>query len=322
LTPFTLFQTIFNIQRHQSVTTLWKGIGSTFMVKGIGVASEAAISEFTPLPKEVTRHSSIRKLAEHLLLKSLGLLVTTPFYAASLVETVQSEIASERPGVFDCLREGATRLLGWGTVGPTRQLPVWKLVAPTVTLGLCHYVISSMAQYTVLVSLRTELLESKESQGDAGERSIYELYYPELIATFTGNLLADTMMFPLETVLHRLCMQGTRTIIDNTDSGLGVVPIITRYEGVFDCFRSVLLEEGLAGLYKGFGALVLQYALHVLILKLTRVLFERLSRDHAQRPRLTQAELQYYQQQRMPAAPQYERQHYEQQAHSSHSTQL
>ena len=35
----------------QTMTTLWKGIGSTFMVKGIGVATEAAISEFTPLPK-------------------------------------------------------------------------------------------------------------------------------------------------------------------------------------------------------------------------------------------------------------------------------
>ena len=84
-------------------------------------------------------------------------------FCKGLLYCLQSEIASERPGVFDCLREGATRLLGWGTVGPTRQLPVWKLVAPTVTLGLCHYVISSMAQYTVLVSLRTELLESKVS---------------------------------------------------------------------------------------------------------------------------------------------------------------
>ncbi len=38
----------------QTMTTLWKGIGATFMVKGIGVATEAAISEFTPLPKYVS----------------------------------------------------------------------------------------------------------------------------------------------------------------------------------------------------------------------------------------------------------------------------
>lgn len=37
----------------QSVLTLWKGIGSTLMVKGLAAASEAAIHEFTPLPKYV-----------------------------------------------------------------------------------------------------------------------------------------------------------------------------------------------------------------------------------------------------------------------------
>ena len=114
---------------------------------------------------------------------------------------------------------------------------------------------------------------------DTSERTIYETYYPELIAAFTGNLLADTVMYPLETVLHRLCLQGTRTIIDNTDNGLGVIPIITRYEGVLDCFYSIISQEGLMGFYKGFGALVLQYGLHMAIVKLTKVIFERLSKQ-------------------------------------------
>ena len=35
----------------QSLTTLWKGIGSTLMVKGVTVASETAIHELTPLPR-------------------------------------------------------------------------------------------------------------------------------------------------------------------------------------------------------------------------------------------------------------------------------
>ena len=111
------------------------------------------------------------------------------------------------------------------------------------------------------------------------EKSLYEIYYPELIATFTGNLLADTLLFPLETVLHRLLLQGTRTIIDNTDSGLGVVPIITRYEGVTDCFISIIREEGVAGLYKGFGALTLQYGIHMALLRMTHWIFRRLSRE-------------------------------------------
>lgn len=36
-----------------------------------------------------------------------------PFYAASVVETVQSDIASEKPGIFDVFQEGICRFLSW-----------------------------------------------------------------------------------------------------------------------------------------------------------------------------------------------------------------
>jgi len=75
----------------------------------------------------------------------------------------------------------------------------------------------------------------------------------------------------------RAYVQGTRTIIDNTDTGLEVLPIITRYDGAFDCYATVVAEEGFAGLYKGFGALVLQYAMHVALLKMTRLGFDLLA---------------------------------------------
>ena len=71
----------------------------------------------------------------------------------------------------------------------------------------------------------------------------------------------------METVLHRLHLQGSRTIIDNLDTGLEVVPVITRYEGFFDCCESVRSEEGFSGFYRGFGALILQYALRILAIK-------------------------------------------------------
>ena len=240
---------------------------------------------------------------------------------------LQSEIASERPGVFDCLWEGMTRTMAMTTQQTTRLLPMWQLMAPSALHGLLHYVIASLAQYSVVMSIRTEMMENKvrsicsscslnhhytsiyskmseevqcaclevqspyryfnifvlqQPSSDpekSTERSIYETFYPELLATFTGNLLADTILFPLETIIHRLLLQGTRTIIDNTDSGLGVVPIITRYEGVMDCLKSIIAEEGLGGLYKGFGALVLQYGVHVAILKLAKFIFERMAAE-------------------------------------------
>ena len=81
-------------------------------------------------------------------------------------------------------------------------------------------------------------------------------------------IAADTLLFPLETVLHRLHLQGTRSIIDNLDSaGMEVTPILSRYEGLSDCFTTILQEEGFSGLFKGFGAVILQYTVHFLIIK-------------------------------------------------------
>lgn len=46
---------------------------------------------------------------------SATLAVITPFYSASLVETVQSDIASEKPGFFDVFKEGMCRLVSWSS---------------------------------------------------------------------------------------------------------------------------------------------------------------------------------------------------------------
>lgn len=63
--------------------------------------------------REISPHSSLKTIGQHLLLKCSALALITPFYSASLVETVQSEIASERPGVLDVFKEGLTRLLSF-----------------------------------------------------------------------------------------------------------------------------------------------------------------------------------------------------------------
>ena len=55
------------------------------------------------------------------------------------------------------------------------------------------------------------------------------------------------------------------------------MPIITRYDGAFDCYSAIVAEEGFAGLYKGFGGLIMQYGLHVAVLKLTRLGFDLMS---------------------------------------------
>lgn len=68
---------------------------------------------------------------------SVSLGIVTPFYSASLVETVQSEIASECPGILDVFRDGAIRLLDVCNKG--RLIPIYALVPPTIVYGVSKY---------------------------------------------------------------------------------------------------------------------------------------------------------------------------------------
>ena len=69
---------------------------------------------------------------------------------------MQSEIASEKPGALDWLKEGAGRMMYINTPQMTRLLPVWKLFLPTVVFGLSHYIILSIAKHLTLLSVRYE----------------------------------------------------------------------------------------------------------------------------------------------------------------------
>lgn len=64
-----------------------------------------------------------------------------PFYAASLVETVQSDIASEKPGIFDVFREGGNRLLAFHTPHKGRMITIWALIGPSIAVGISKYIV-------------------------------------------------------------------------------------------------------------------------------------------------------------------------------------
>ena len=60
-------------------------------------------------------------------------------------------------------------------------------------------------------------------------KTVYDRYYPQLVAAFSGQLISDLFFYPLSTVTGRLILQGTRTIIDDATTG------------AFLCVRSVCL---------------------------------------------------------------------------------
>lgn len=105
-------------------------------------------------------------------------------------------------------------------------------------------------------SISTRILQfrmnSIQEQRGAKSRDIEtETHDIEIYSTLISMMTTEILFYPFETILHRLQLQGTRTIIDNLDSGYSVVPILTNYEGAVDCYRTTIAAEGVSGLYKG-----------------------------------------------------------------------
>lgn len=220
------------------------------------------LTQFFSFPRrEVSAKTTLKQFGQHLLLKCISLTIVLPFYSASLVETVQSDIASEKPGIFDVFREGAGRMLAW-TPQKGRMIPIWALVCPTVALGLSKYLVSlTIKSITSRVMM---LRRARTSDTETTQQNI------EIVSTLLSLMTTEMLFYPFETVLHRLQLQGTRTIIDNLDTGYSVVPILTSYEGAIDCYRTTIGVEGVSGLYKGFGAMCLQFAAHIALIKVTK----------------------------------------------------
>lgn len=51
LFPLTMINPVFHICQRQGVAVLWKGLGSTLVVRGMALAVEDVTSKVTPLPK-------------------------------------------------------------------------------------------------------------------------------------------------------------------------------------------------------------------------------------------------------------------------------
>lgn len=201
---------------------------------------------------------------------------------------LQSDLTRDQDNMLDSLKDWMYRVVGWdrssGRHG--RLLPMWTLILPTVLHGLLTYILGTLIQHLVLIKMKERGLSLSRDQHPTSSddeppdsTDMTQTYYPELVGNFLALFIPEILLYPLETVLNQLYVQGTRTIIDDLDTGSGVVPLCTNYGGVFDCFRSIWRDEGLGGFYKGFGALLIQLFIHWFILKLTQFVYREMSQD-------------------------------------------
>ncbi|XP_013107477.1 mitochondrial outer membrane protein SLC25A46 isoform X1 [Stomoxys calcitrans] len=292
LHPFALMPSIVHLHRRQGVTTLWKGLGSCLLVRGLSMAVDDVLSKITSWPKEVDSRTNMKRFGQHIILKCISIAVVMPFYAASLVESVQSDIASEKPGLFDVFREGSLRLLYWKSPQKGRMLPVWCLIGPTVGIGITKYLFGLVIKGISSRIMRRRIQQAQERKGAKFKDDSLETQNVEVYSNLISMLTTEVIFFPFETILHRIQLQGTRTIVDNLDNGYAVVPILTNYQGAMDCYRQTVASEGFSGLYKGFGAIILQFAAHIAVIKLTKWIVNQITEVISSRP--PQKVVQYY----------------------------
>lgn len=292
--PITLVPVVIRLHQTQGINTLWKGIGSVLLVKGMLLAVEDFVSKITPWPKEITCNSSLKAFGQHILLKCVSIGLVTPFYSASLVETVQSEIASESPGILDVFRDGALRLVEVSNKG--RLIPIYALLPPTIAYELSKYLFTMVVRGVTSRIMHIRHKHSQEIRGAYSRDLLSEAVAQdiELQSSLISTFMAATMFYPWETVIHRLHLQGTRTIIDNLDTGRSVTPLLTGYSGACDCYNTIVATEGPLGLYKGFGALILEFTINVVIVKVVKWVMSELRTVLRPKPKTTRDPQWYY----------------------------
>lgn len=138
---------------------------------------------------------------------STSLAIVTPFYSVSFMETVQSDIASEKPGIFDIFREGSIRLLFWGAPSKARMVPIWALILPTVALGLGKYLFSLVIRETTSALLQIKYRHNYEENGAFPRDNTAVVQDIKLTSSIIATIMSDIVFYPCETVVHRLHLQ-------------------------------------------------------------------------------------------------------------------
>lgn len=270
IVPFTLFPVLYNLN-YNGCVLLWKGCFSVAAYHGIKIICESIFSEVLSVEKNIEDVNKFDKLYGHVALKLLSNALTTPIFSAVIFESVQSGISYENLGLIDLLRETWNRITGYKYNYRTRLIPIWSLILPTsfyfVSCHFMSFVLEQMMHKSIVTFSR--LFDEKRSLYgvDEIEEEVIEEPYLKSISQLSGQVGSLIALYPVENVINRLIVQGTRTIIDNTDNGIGVIPINTRYDGFWDCVQTINDTEGFGGFYKGFGALVLETAVMFMLLK-------------------------------------------------------
>ncbi|CAF3384566.1 unnamed protein product [Rotaria sp. Silwood1] len=238
------------------------------------------ISAQGPSSSKHNKTQQLRRVARNVAVRTAAYLIVSPIYYVMLIESVQSVSASDG-NLLDGIRDTLIRFIPYSSslsIGRSKMLPIWKILIPTVGLMTGRYICEKILYKIILPTLnaieeadryrkRKQQRIAQLSYDDDYETEenvlLFETTYASLIARIAAGFFGQLLFYPVETIVHRLHVQGVRAIIDNTDTGVGVLPINSSiyYTDFWSCLKSIEESEGSAGLYKGIGCVLLKFSL-------------------------------------------------------------
>lgn len=229
LLPFSLVPIIIQLYYRQGPKTFWKGLGCSLILRGISwlIGTDTFTGETCLF---------VRIIQQCLQAATLGL------KRYCLISTVGNLVL---PGI------GST-----SSTNCQRQISVKSLFFPYMCMEIAKYEFRALVKHSTLTILRRK---RKLKISELENQKI------EIRSDLIARIITEVAFYPLETILHRLLLQDTDTIIDNLDNGESVQPLLTYYQGFGDCFNTIVIMEGYKGLYKGIGALFMQFSVHTVV---------------------------------------------------------
>uniref|UniRef100_A0A1B6LDV1 Solute carrier family 25 member 46 n=1 Tax=Graphocephala atropunctata TaxID=36148 RepID=A0A1B6LDV1_9HEMI len=254
ITPLSLMPIVATLVHRKGFKVLFKGLFSIMVLRGVQLGIEQILSRLTSWPSKLPPTWYINKdWLLHFLLKSSTFIITAPIYSASVINTVavSGDFTSRK---FLTFQKYDYPLSFWHTMFQTALFGIVKYAFRQATLSL----IAAMLYLNHCFD-ETERDACQSVEGGIRLQDRQDIF---LKASVMSYLSAEILFYPLETVVHRLILQGTRTFTNDLDCGSAVVQILSAHNGFVDCYDNITWLEGKLGLYKGFGALLMQAFLY------------------------------------------------------------
>ena len=276
LTPLSAIRMIYTVKYQQGSGVLWKGCFSSLILTGFETVSSNLIDELAPLNNSLLR-------IKHILFKTISSCFLIPMYSVHFLRSVQSDLTiANRWSPLTIFTEPFQRIIfGIKTGFYARALPLWYLILFSLPYFVGRHVLQYFLNCHFLKKFNEDYTHIKDSSMNSNENqfetiddiecqlidtipNLVERSFLRIEANILSVFLSNFVLYPYETVLNRLFVQGTRTIVDNLDqTSFGCVAINTRYLGVFDCCRTIVESEGNwgRGFFRGIGFLILKFGL-------------------------------------------------------------